>query len=859
MKFLKYGLLTILPCTIAAGCITFKKKPETSITNQATPVPGTINEPVTLPPGVVMAMPMNGQSGPPVKIKSFNTLITADAKADSGLFNVYKQNDRYLLEIPDSLLGRDVLLVSRIAKSAAENRNPQAMIGYSGDLINENIIRFEKGPGDKLFMKSISFAEPEGDSTSTMYRSVLNSNVQAITAAFEIRARSDHEKGVIIDFTDYINGDNDILFFENSVKQALRIVGFHPDKSYISAVASYPDNVEIKTVKTYALAPGGQGGSSLNTATYELNSSMVLLPKVLMQTRFADPRVGYFTTGYTDFNRNPQGVERVELIRKWKLEPKAADKEKYLAGELVEPAKQIVFYIDPATPKKWVPYLIAGVNEWQKAFEKAGFKNAIIAKEAPVNDKNWSLEDARHNAIVYKPSDIPNASGPNICDPRSGEIIEAHVNWYHNIMQVLHNWYFIQASAIDPRARKMTFDEDLMGQLIKSVCTHEVGHSLGLLHNYGASSTTPVAQLRNKAWVEANGHTPSIMDYARFNYVAQPEDKITEKGILPRIGAYDLWAIEWGYRWFPDQDAEQQKASMNNWVIQRTSKDKRLWFGTERDQEDPRTQNEDLGDDAMEAGNYGIRNLKRILPHLLEWTNTPNEDHHNAAEMYKELVTQFERYMGHAVKNIGGIMTNPKMVEEKGSKITFVPKSTQRKAMAFLQAQLFTTPDWLLNKSVFNQTGQGSVSAINKVQNQILNQIIDQNTMVRLLQFEGNDPENAYSLYQMMMDLQGGVFKELKDGSSIGICRRNLQKSYVEKVLALIKPPAATGNPLPGVFMAGPSSVSDKRNTDIPSVAKLILKDLQLQIKTALSTAVSKMEKGHLRDLNDRIEEIAKS
>ncbi|HSC37780.1 MAG TPA: DUF5117 domain-containing protein, partial [Chitinophagaceae bacterium] len=375
-----------------------------------------------------------------------------------------------------------------------------------------------------------SFLERSKDSTENgLYRSVLNSNLQPIVAAFDVKALSKDSTGVVIDATDYINGDNDVFFFDPLVKKMFSLGGLLPDRSYTEAVSAFPINVEIKTIKTYTRTNGA-------IATYGLNSSVVLLPKIPMQARYFDSRVGFFASIFVDYDANPQGVKTQYDIWRWRLEPKPEDVEKYKRGELVEPKTPIVIYIDPATPKKWVPYLLQGINDWQAAFEKAGFKNAIIGKEAPANDPSWSLEDARHSVLVYKPSNIANASGPSVKDPRSGEIMETHINWYHNVMDLLYKWYFIQAAAVDPRARKPRLDDSLMGQLVRFVSSHEVGHTLGLRHNWGSSSTVPVENLRNKAWVEAHGHTPSIMDYARFNYVAQPEDHIGEKGMFPHIG-----------------------------------------------------------------------------------------------------------------------------------------------------------------------------------------------------------------------------------------------------------------------------------------------------------------------------------
>lgn len=601
--------------------------------------------------------------------KAYREVITSKAISAKGLFTIHKVEDKWYFEIGDTVLGRDMLVVNRLSKAGAGMRN--VFFGYAGDQIGNNVIRFEKGPSNKIFLKKISFDEISKDTSQAMYKAVLNSNIQPIVAAFDISAFSKDSTGSVIEFTNYINSDNDILNFTPNIKSAFQVGSLQSDKSYTVSVKTYPLNVEIKTVKTYTKGSGpsltgGSPFSSLSSSgqvlTMEINSSMVLLPKTPMQSRYFDNRIGYYTRSYTDFDANPQGVKQIEMVTRWRLEPKEEDIEKYKRGELVEPKKPIIYYIDPATPGKWVPYLIQGVNDWQSAFEKAGFKNAIQAKMAPKNmeDSTWSLEDARYSAIVYKPSNVENASGPNVHDPRSGEILESHINWYHNVMNLLRNWYFTQTAAVDPRARNIKFDDELMGQLIRFVSSHEVGHTLGLRHNFGSSSTVPVEKLRDKSWVEANGHTPSIMDYSRFNYVAQPEDNISPTGLYSRIGEYDKWAIEWGYKWLPQaKSADEEVPILNKLTIDRL-KNKRLWFGTESNADDPHSQSEDLGDNAMKAGFYGIKNLQRIVPNLISWTKTENEDYKNLSERYNSVVDQFGRYMGHVTKNVGGIYEIPK-------------------------------------------------------------------------------------------------------------------------------------------------------------------------------------------------------
>lgn len=798
------------------------------------------------------AGPINGP-------KPYKEVITSKAVSDGGLFWVHKVEDKYYFEIPDSLFNRDILVVNRISKAAAGMR-VGGFFGYGGDQIGQNVIRFEKGPNNKIFLRNISYAEYAKDSTSPMFTAVNNSNVQPIAAAFDIKSLGKDSTGAVIDITDYINGDNDVLHFSSSLKTFLRFGAIQADKSYIMTVRSYPINIEIKTVKTYArtpAAPGGIGGgaASAGNMTVELNSSLVLLPKVPMQSRYFDPRVGYFAVGYTDFDANPQGVKSISVVKRWRLEPKDEDMEKYKRGELVEPKKPIIFYIDPATPKKWVPYLMQGVDDWKGAFEKAGFKNAIMAKLAPTKeqDSTWSLDDARNSAIVYKPSDIANASGPSVSDPRSGEIMESHINWYHNVMQLIHDWYMVQTAAVDPRARKMTYDDELMGQLIRFVSSHEVGHTIGLRHNFGSSSSVPVENLRNKTWVEANGHTPSIMDYARFNYVAQPEDNISEVGLFPRIGDYDKWAIEWGYKLFPQyKDAEAEKGHINKWISEKL-KNHRLWWGDgESNQDDSRSQTEDLSDDAVKAGTYGIKNLQRILPNLMEWTKEDNEDYSNLNDMYNQVSNQFLRYMGHVVRHVGGIYKTPKMVEDAGPVYEIEPEAKQKEAVDFLNKQLFATPSWLINNEIYSRTGLSGLTVIGNIQNFALNRLFNNRTLNKLVEAEATQGNNAYQVIELLNDLKKGIWTELAARKPIDMYRRNLQKSYINILSDVINPPPTqTVSLAPGVTVTV-SSGNDK--SDVVSVARAHLAALKNEVNAAAAAIADPMTKYHLQDISKRID-----
>lgn len=771
-------------------------------------------------------------------VDPYYSLVNEKMKTYPGLITIHASEDKFYAELSDSVMHADLLIVSRISAGGADMH--PGMFGFAGDEFNHTIVRFDKGPGKKIFLRKISFGEYSRDSSQALFMAVSTNNLQPIAFSFDVKAVHPITGSVVIDLTDWIQADNDILWLDAGAKAALKLTAMQPDKSYTESVHSFPENLEIKSVKTYFRPPdqtpwGPAGGGP---GTIELNASIIRLPKKQMQSRFADARVGYFTVGYTDFDKNPIGTASVSLIKRWRLEPKPEDVEKYNKGEMVEPAKPIVFYIDPATPAKWVPYLIAGVNDWQKAFEKAGFLRAIVAKPAPTKqqDSTWSLEDARYSAIVYKPSAIANASGPSIADPRTGEILESHINWYHSVMELLQQWYFIQAAPNDARARTMLPDDSLMGQLIRFVSSHEVGHTLGLMHNYGASSTVPVDSLRSSAWVRANGHTPSIMDYARFNYVAQPEDHFAPEELFPRIGAYDEWAIEWGYRRFAAYpDAASEQTHLNRWIISRQEQ-KALWFGSEMTPRDPRSQSEALGDDAMKAGMYGIRNLKRIIGNLPFWTRRQNEGYEDLSKMYQQLLMQLARYAGHVQSNIGGQYITPKSIEQPGPVYEWVPRMIQRKAMSWLSAEILRTPEWLLQQNILAKTGVKATEVIAKIQAPVIKGLLSPANLNTLVESSALSGVEAYTAAGLINDFHDACWNELKTRKLPDIFRRNLQSAYIEQLTALLDLKPDSG--APGANVVVPVS-------DVLSLVRGELERLQHNLKTVIPVTAGGLHKMH--------------
>ena len=787
--------------------------------------------------------PSESESSDDDDSKKYSDVITEDAVTDDGLFKVHELEEKLYFEIPDSLLGTEMLLVTR---TAATMNN----LGYGGMKTSTQVLRWEK-QAKKIMLRIVSY-ENVADEDEPIYNAVRNSNFEPILRAFDVETLNEDSTATVIEVTDLFTSDVPSLGLPSFQRELYRVRRLDSDRTYISSAKSYPLNIEIKHVLSY---DAGQPPSNAATGTIsvEMNQSMILLPANPMQPRLCDQRVGFFSVTMTDYGRDAQKAEERCYVTRWRLEPK--DPEAYARGELSEPVKPIVYYIDPATPMKWRPYLKEGIEDWNSAFEAAGFKNAIMAKDPPSKeeDPEFSPEDTRYSVIRYFSSDVENAFGPHVHDPRTGEILESDIGWFHNVMNLLRNWFFVQTAAVNPDARSVKFRDEVMGRLIRFVSAHEVGHTIGLPHNWGSSFAYPVDSLRSATFTDAHGTAPSIMDYARFNYVAQPGDGVTN--LMPDVGIYDKWSVKWGYTVLPDaESADDERETLNAWVVERAG-DPLYFYGRQGPRVDPRSQNEDLGDDAVVASNYGIANLKIILDELIGWTAEDAKDYGDLNELYGQIVTQWYRYVGHVAANVGGHYENFKTYDQEGVVYMPVPAGTQRGSMEWLSQEAFAAPSWILNSEVLRRIeGVGAMDRIRRYQVGAVNTLLDPIRIGRLMETEAlANGEDVYTLAELLEDLRDGIWTELPAASAIGPFRRNLQRGHLERLEYLM---TQEGPSLPSFFSSFGMAPVDVSQSDIRAYVRGELESLQTAVDRAARRTGDSMTRLHLRDVSARIDDI---
>ena len=786
----------------------------------------------------ILSAQKKGETDEKKSKKTYSEIIDDSFKTDNGLFKVHQKDQIFYYEIPRELLDQEMLMVTRIAKTSNG-------IGYGGQKINSQVLRWQLKK-DMILLRIVSYENIANDSLP-IYESVRNSNFEPILSSFEIKTINPEDSSIVIDVTSLFSTDIKALGFPQYRRKGLKITSLDKKRSFIESIKSFPINIEVRNVLTYISSePPSQRNSQ--TISLEINNSMLLLPKEKMEPRFLDRRVGYFSQTQTDYGLDEQKAKSTSYIRRWKLIPK--DIEAYNRGELVEPIKQIIYYIDPATPEKWRKYLKQGVEDWQIAFEAAGFKNAIICKYPPSKqeDPDWSPEDARYSVIRYYASDIQNAYGPHTADPRTGEILESDIGWYHNVMNLLRNWYLIQTAAVNEMSRSVKFKDEVMGELIRFVSAHEVGHTIGLPHNMGSSYSYPVDSLRSPTFTSNHGVAPSIMDYARFNYVAQPEDGV--KNFYPKVGTYDIWSVKWGYTYFSDEDKNSEKKILNDW-IKNNADDYNYWFGYSNGI-DPRSQTESIGSDNMDASYYGLLNLKRIVPNLIDWSYEEGKNYEDLKELYMNVNNQFRRYIGHVTTNIGGIYEDLKSNDQEGSVYNHVPKNVQKKAIYFLNEHVFSSLDWLVDKNVLNKIENiGAQERIRVIQNYALNRVFDYSRLSRMIENKLINGNLSYSIQEMILDINKGIWGDLSNTNPIELYKRNLQKSYINIFIDMMENEKTQSN----YYKRFGANIKFSES-DIRPIILGELKDLQEKFNIKSKKTKDKETRNHLQYLKMMIDKV---
>ena len=840
----------LLACAIAAGCA-----PRTT---PATPQPQ--QQPRTAPAQQAQGSDTARAGAPGTGggaargPRPYTQVVTARAVTDSGGITVHRVADRFLFEVPDSLLQRDLLLVSRIAGV------PANFGGFlsAGTSIDERVVRFERN-GDRLLLRSISF-EAVADDTLPIAQSVMVNNVGPILAAFPVAAYTRDSGAYVIDVTDFFSGDTPALSgLSAAQRRTYQVRRLDPARSFVNTVKSFPMNVEVRHTQTFEAAesPSDRTGGTISLV---MRQSLVVLPKAPMRPRYADERAGFFTVERVNYGLDEQKAASQTFIRRWRLEPK--DTAAYLRGELVEPVKPIVYYVDPATPAKWAPYVKQGVEDWQRVFEKAGFRNAIIARYAPTpaEDPDFDPEDIRYSSVRWAASLTRNAVGPSTSDPRTGEIIESDITWYHNHMRSYRNRLLIETGAANPAARTLDIPDELMGETMRQVIAHEIGHALGLPHNMIASSSFPVDSLRSRSFTNRYGVSATIMDYARQNYIAQPGDGLEPKDFIRRLGPWDEFIINWGYRVIPGAPTpEAERPVLDRWLASQTGPMGYRYLPQYLSSIDPRSQTEDLGNDPIGATRYALQNMQRMVPSLVSWTTSPGEDYGELREVYGEAVGMWRTYMNHVATIVGAMHVEPKTADQPGAVYAYVPRTRQQEAVAFLAANAFRTPEWLEPAEITSRIGPSG--ALENAQSSLLTGLLASAKLGRMSEAAEAAPGIAWAPGDYLATLR----RALIDGATADANRRQLHRVFVDRLGALVNPPApAAGGPGGGGgggggMQAPPSPLLVPVNltrSDLPAIARAELRAVRSSAQQLAGAAAGGTMRAHWLDLADRVTDI---